>query len=118
MKRLVYVAGPYTAPDPVLNVRRAIFVADQLVEAGFAVIVPHLTMLWHMVSPQDPDTWYARDLDVLEHCDLLVRFPGKSKGADQEAKFAQAHDIPTLFLADDAISSNDVALAERLTGGL
>lgn len=90
MKPLVYVAGPYTTPDPVINVRRACSVADELVRAGAAVVVPHLTMLWHLASPASIDEWYQRDLDVLEHCHALVRFHGPSPGADREWEHAAA----------------------------
>lgn len=88
MKPLVYVAGPYTTPDPVLNVRRACVVADRLVEAGAAVVVPHLSMLWHLTSPAEIDEWYQRDLDLLDHCQALVRFYGPSVGADREWEYA------------------------------
>ena len=88
MKPLVYVAGPYTNPDPVINVRRACNVADQLVKAGAAVIVPHLSMLWHLTSPASIDEWYQRDLDMLDHCHALVRFYGPSSGADKEWEHA------------------------------
>lgn len=88
MKPLVYVAGPYTNPDPIINVRRACVVADELVKAGAAVIVPHLSMLWHLTSPASIDEWYQRDLDVLWHCHAIVRFYGESTGADREWEFA------------------------------
>jgi hypothetical protein len=93
-KPLAYVAGPYANPDPIVNIRRAVEVGELLVGRGYAVIVPHLTMLWHLVIPHDPDEWYARDLDLLAHCDVLFRIPGESFGADQEVKFAEANGIP------------------------
>lgn len=88
MKPLVYVAGPYTQPDPIINVRRACVVADALVGAGAAVFVPHLSMLWHLTSPASYDDRIERDIDVLDHCDALVRFFGHSPGADNEWKRA------------------------------
>lgn len=101
MKPLAYVAGPYTHPDPVLNVRRACEVADELDAMGYAVIVPHLSMLWHTVSPQPIETWYRRDLDVLAHCHVLVRFEGASTGADAEVAHALACGIPVVYGTDD-----------------
>lgn len=101
MKPLVYVAGPYTHPDPVLNTRRAVEVADELDALGFAVIVPHLSLLWHLISPQDVDTWYRRDLDVLAHCDALLRFEGVSVGADREVMTALDAGIPVFHGTDD-----------------
>lgn len=98
MKPLIYVAGPYTLPDPVLNVRRACVVADELVKAGAAVFVPHLSMLWHLTSPASVGEWYQRDLDVLDHCDALVRFYGASVGADREWTAAAQVDMPRWWL--------------------
>lgn len=91
---LVYVAGPYTRPDPVLNTRTACLLADQLVAAGAAVFVPHLTLLWHAISPADVEEWYERDLAVLAHCQAVALLPGESTGADREVGFARARDIP------------------------
>jgi hypothetical protein len=101
VKPLVYVAGPYTAPDPILNVQRAVHVADQLDERGCAVIVPHLSMLWHLVSPADIDTWYRRDLEVLNHCNALVRFDGASTGADREVDHAHKTGLHVFLLRSD-----------------
>lgn len=96
---LIYIAGPYTAPDPVLNVRRAVAIAEAVEVEGCAVFIPHLSMLWHLVSPADIDDWYERDFLVLEHCDALIRFDGASTGADREVAHAAEFGIPT-FLAD------------------
>jgi hypothetical protein len=100
VKKLVYIAGPYAKPDPVVNVRRAVEVADALVAGGYAVIVPHLSMLWHLVSPAPPEAWYSRDLDVLAHADILVRFPGESPGADEEVAEAKRLGIPVWSWAE------------------
>lgn len=106
-KPLVYVAGPYTAPDPVINTRRACLLGDRLDTAGFAVVIPHLSITWHMVSPQDVDTWYRRDLDVLDHCDALLRFEGSSSGADREVEHAKAAGIPVFRAwADDTLPAD------------
>lgn len=94
MKPLIYVAGPYTHPDPVLNTRAACMVGDKLVSLGAAVIIPHLSLLWHAISPQPVERWYQRDLDVMEHCTAVVRFAGESTGADLEVKAAKALGIP------------------------
>lgn len=94
VKPLAYIAGPYTHPDPILNTRRAIEVADALIERGFAVFVPHLTMLWHLVSPRTLEQWYEIDLAMLAHCQVLYRLPGVSRGADAEVAEARRLGIP------------------------
>jgi len=101
VKPLVYVAGPYTRADPVLNTRNACLFADELIAAGAAVIVPHLSLLWHAISPAPVDAWYARDLDVLAHCHAVAWLPGASEGADAEVAFAQRHDIPVYSTSHD-----------------
>jgi len=102
VKPLVYVAGPYTHPDPVINVHRACLVADRLDAHGCAVFVPHLSITWHLVSPQpDVNVWYRRDLDVLEHCDAVVRIAGESVGADAETDRAYVLGLPVFRLRSD-----------------
>ena len=96
LKPLVYIAGPYQHPDPIENTRTAIAIGDAVVAFGGVAVIPHLSMLWHLVSPQPVDEWYARDLDMLAHCHALVRFPGESKGADTEVAFAHEQGISVL----------------------
>lgn len=104
MSRYVYIAAPYTHPDPVENTHKAIRMADSLRELGFTPFVPHLSLLWHMVRPHEPDYWYKYDLDWLLQCDVLLRLPGDSWGADEEVKFAIAHDIPVVRSVDELIA--------------
>lgn len=95
MKALIYIAGPYTEPDPIMNVRRAVSVGMELWRTGqVAVLIPHLSMFAHLVMPQPIDEWYAFDIDQLEHCDALYRLDGASHGADMEVAFAEAQNIP------------------------
>ena len=85
MRPMLYVAGPYTNPDPIVNTHRAARFATAVYELGeWVPLVPHLSLLWHMVTPRDVDHWYQLDLDQLEHCNAIVRLPGASTGADRE----------------------------------
>jgi hypothetical protein len=92
---LVYVAGPYTRGDPVLNTRRAIEFASGLLDAGLVTpVVPHLNLLWQLVAPhEDVEHWYDYDLAVLARCDALYRMGGPSVGADREVVFAGERQI-------------------------
>lgn len=84
----VYVAGPYTKPDPCINTHKAIKIGDQLMEKGYVPFVPHLTHFWHTVSPKDYEVWMSYDNEWLNVCDAMLRFPGESAGADiEETKF-------------------------------
>jgi len=97
----VYVAGPYTHPDPVENTHKAIGAADALAEVGHIPFVPHLTLLWHMVSPHPLQFWYDHDMGWLEVCDALLRLPGPSTGADAEVARATELGIPVYHSIDD-----------------
>lgn len=56
--------------------------------------VPHLNLLWHFGFPRPLAYWLQYDLDVLIHCDALVRIAGESQGADAEVAFAEKNGIP------------------------
>lgn len=98
MKPLVYVAGPYSQPDPAINVNRAVQVAAVLLDEGHVVpVLPHLTHLWHLIAPRSYEEWLAYDLHILAACAALYRMPGESAGADAEMEWAGRHDIPVFF---------------------
>lgn len=88
MKHL-YLAGPYTKPDPIINTNAALRLATKLFERMlFVPHVPHLTLLWHMVTPRPIDFWYLLDRQHLSRCDAIMRLPGESEGADCEMIWA------------------------------
>lgn len=106
MKPLVYIAGPYTNPDPVQNTHFAVKVAE-FVEREFdvGVVIPHLSLLWHIVKPSPLEKWYERDLHVLERCDAVYRMEGASSGADNECLHAAEFDIPVFYDSHDNMAS-------------
>ena len=89
-RKLIYVAGPYTSPDPVENTHRAARVAMAIYEHTDHLVpfLPHLSLLWHAICPRPPQFWYDIDLDQMAHCDAIVRLPGASTGADREMEVA------------------------------
>lgn len=90
----VYIAGPYTLPEPIENVRRAILAADEVLALGHTPFVPHLNFAWNLVSPKPPATWYAMDLVWLSCCDAVLRLPGASVGAEAEVALANRLGLP------------------------
>jgi len=99
---LVYVAAPYTRPDPVENTHRLIKAVDELIDDGLVTpMAPHLTLLWHLVSPRPLEFWYAYDLATLVRCDALYRVVGESSGADREVAFALDRGIPVFYARDE-----------------
>lgn len=98
VKPLVYIAGPYTLPDPVENTHHAIKLGMDMYETGLiAPVIPHVSLLMHMVVPKPYQFWLDYDLDFLPHCHALYRMEGASAGADEEVKWAEIHSIPTFY---------------------
>jgi len=95
--KLIYIAGPYTHPDPVQNTHCACKIADELIFDGFIPYIPHLTLLWHLITPRNAQFWYDYDDRLLERCDALLRIPGDSVGADKEVLWAEELGIPVFY---------------------
>ena len=93
----IYVAGPYTKNDVILNIRRAIEVGDTLRNMGHVPFIPHMTYAWHMQYPHDIEFWYKYDLEWLKKCDALFRIAGESKGADDEETLARKLGMPVFY---------------------
>lgn len=92
---VVYIAGPYTRPDPVENTHDTLRLATELIDEGLVTpLVPHLTLLWHLVVPRSLEFWYEYDIAILARCDALYRIAGESQGADREVDFARENAIP------------------------
>ncbi len=96
-KLWVYVSGPYTKDDPVVNTRAALDAGTLILNAGHVPIIPHLSLLWHLIYPRPWGDWIEYDLELIKRCDVLVRLPGESRGADLEVAFAERLQIPIIF---------------------
>ena len=96
--KYIYIAGPYTNGDPVLNVRKAIEAGEQLIELGYTPFIPHLSHLWHLINPHEYDYWIKYDREWLERCDALLRLPGYSDGADDEESYAISLGKPVFYV--------------------
>ena len=98
---LVYLAGPYTNPDPIENTHNTVQIAATLADGGIVTpFIPHLTLLFHAITPRPLEFWYEYDLSVLARCDAVLRLPGASTGADREVEYAQAKQIPVFHDSD------------------
>src|SRR5262245_16546995 len=95
-RKRVYVAGPMTLRNLDANLRRRVEAGIELIKAGYAPLVPHLT---HYMRPAggdfDLETWLEVDLPWVEVADRLVRLSGRSPGADRETALANRLNIPT-----------------------
>lgn len=101
-KPLVYLAGPITKPDPLVNTHHALHLAARILGEGVVTpFVPHLTVLWELVLPQDYETWLAYDFEIIAKCNALLRIPGESAGADREVVHASELGIPIFHTVED-----------------
>jgi hypothetical protein len=93
----VYVAGPYSKGDVAVNVRDAIAAGDQLLGLGYVPYIPHFTHFWHMLFPKPYERWLEYDNHWIPCCDVLLRLPGDSGGADKEVALAQSLGKPIVY---------------------
>jgi hypothetical protein len=104
----VYVAAPYYKGDQIVNVRNAINAAQILVECGYVPFVPHLYHFWHFLWPSRQDQWKRLDIHWLRCCQVLIRLPGESEGADMEVKLAKQYGIPVYYSVEEFLKAEGV----------
>ncbi len=98
----VYISGPIsnggkaTAEERMVNVSRACSKFLQIVDLGFAPVLPQLTeFVEKLTGVQLPhDTWMQIDLPWVEEADAVYRMAGESVGSDIEVAYAMKLDIP------------------------
>lgn len=98
-KILVYIAGPLSNGDWMVNLRNAIDAQKAVRRLGAVAVVPHLSAFAHLVHAEEYETWLAEDFTLLERCDVLLRLPGESEGSDREvihARRAGVHVVRSL----------------------
>lgn len=86
--KLVYVAGPFRAPNSweiEQNIRRAEALALEAWRAGAAVICPHANTRFFQGAAPD-EVWLEGDLEMLRRCDAILMTPDwqRSQGATVE----------------------------------
>lgn len=112
--KYVYIAGPYTQGDSVKNARRAIEIADDLVRWGFAPFVPHLTLFWSFLFPHELSFWYRFDNLWLKKCDILLRLPGESVGADNEVELAKMNGLRVYYSTAELLLREAIQFEETI----
>lgn len=95
----VFIAGPMsTSGEPGPNLHAAASAAADLLLAGYAPFIPHVTWVLHAIRPDvSLHLWHEWDLVWLERCDAVLRLPGESVGADKECGLAGALGIPVYY---------------------
>jgi len=98
---IIYVSAPYSLGDQIDNVRFACEVGDKILAKGHIPFIPHLSHLWHFVSPKSYDEWLRIDKAFVPRCDALLRVGGESKGADLEVEFAKDNHIRVYYSLEE-----------------
>ena len=105
-KPLVYIAGPISKPDPLINARAGVLLYQrQILDDVVTPFCPMLSILVPLVAgtgTSDYDFWLKHDFEVIDHCQALYRMPGDSIGADREVGHAHTIRIP-VFTTIDAL---------------
>ena len=102
-----YVGGVATGAQARKNIRLAIDVADQFAIRGATVFVPHLNKFWDIRHPRGFEFWLRQDENILRRCDLMVRLPGFSRGADREEAHAKKYGVQVVKLQHSAFPLKD-----------
>ena len=111
----IYVAGPYTKGDPVVNVATAIDAGDELANMGHYPYIPHLSMFWHYRHSHEYNFWLDQDKAWLTCCNALLRLPGESSGADKEVALAQELGIPVYYSVEEVFEASILTIYDGRT---
>lgn len=96
IRKLLYLSGPFSA-DPVRCSRAAMLAATAIYRhTEFSPVVPHLTLMWDLLTPMSYEDWMTIDFAILARCHAITRLPGESPGAEREVEFAAKLGIPLL----------------------
>ena len=93
----VFISGPYTLGDVALNIKNAMTAANEIINMGAAPYCPHLSHFLHMNNYQEYSTWLEIDNEFLLCCDIVLRLPGISNGADKEVELAKTANLPVIY---------------------
>ncbi len=101
----IYVAGPYgrrignSDAQCEANVKTVIKAARHLILLGHTPLAANLYHFIHKdwAGSPDEDTWLKICMTWVPFCDVLLRLPGKSHGADAEVKLAGSLGIKVVY---------------------
>lgn len=82
----VYIAGPLTKGNRIENIRNAFLVASTVMSFGHTPFVPHHYDFMELIAGTcgTYEDFMRVDFEWLELCDVIIRIPGESLGADRE----------------------------------
>lgn len=114
MKHHVYIASPYSHPDPAVraaNVRRSVEAAAEVIRRGHHAFSPLAAT--HPIAEIAPEigyeTWMAFDASVITRWATALLYLAPSPGADRELRHARRQG---LFIFNDLAEIPDIRPAE------
>ena len=96
----VFISGPYSG-NPVANTEAAMDAAHALMDLGFHPFCPHLSHFLEQYRSRPYEEWMRLDLEWVAQCDVLLRLPGESEGADREVAAAKSDGIRVFFSIEE-----------------
>lgn len=117
----VYLAAPYSDPDPEIRQRRTEIVdsvAAEIMQQGYVVFSPlshSHRIAHHMGNHLSHDFWLVQGLEMLRLCDemWIVTLPGhsQSKGVKMEREAASEWSMPVRYVGSDGRLNPDYKAA-------
>lgn len=105
MKKLIYIASPYTKGDVAVNVRKSFEAANDLAALGYLPYPPLHIHFWHFLFPHPYEFWTDMDMEWVMRSDAVLRLPGESSGADKEVTFAMDCHIPVFHSIQELVNN-------------
>lgn len=92
----VFISSPYTLGDTAENVRAQHDAFNALMRLGHIPFAPLLSHYQQLVHPASWQEWIDWDLVWVGQCQVVLRLPGESNGADIECARANELKIPVI----------------------
>jgi hypothetical protein len=109
-KQLVYVASPYTNSSRAIQETNLVIgmnACEEIWKSGR--FIPYFTLLTHYYNKNhyshEYEEWMEYCFQILSRCDVLLRLPGESSGADREVEFAKQNNIPIYYTLEDLLGA-------------
>jgi nucleoside 2-deoxyribosyltransferase len=102
-KTWVYIAGPFSKPYPIENMHKAMQIWFKLQCIGYHAICPHWTGFQDLLTPMPYSEWLDYDRETLSRCDVVLRIPGISTGADMEVRYAMSLGKPVVYSLEELL---------------
>lgn len=93
---MVFISGPITS-QALSCVRDSLPVYKFLLDNGAVPVGLQFAIIAEMVDPLSYEEWMDYAYGLIDHCDLLVRLPGESSGADREVDYASKRGLPVIY---------------------